>query len=156
MESLFNSFEPQVLFQEVPDEVSLAFTITGCKLKCSGCHSQDTWDAKLGSHLSNNKFQAYIDEYKSFITCILFFGGEWSPNILIEKLIIARDQQLKTCLYTGLPKVSQKLQQHLSFLKTGQWKKNLGGLDSPLTNQRFLDLDNNQVINYKFKETESA
>ncbi|WP_231731034.1 4Fe-4S cluster-binding domain-containing protein [Lacimicrobium alkaliphilum] len=48
----FNSFPPQICFQEVPDEVSLAFTITGCPLACAGCHSRDTWDPDKGRRLA--------------------------------------------------------------------------------------------------------
>ena len=33
----------QITFQEVPNEISLSFLITGCPLKCKGCHSADSW-----------------------------------------------------------------------------------------------------------------
>lgn len=32
-----------IVFQEVPGEVALAYTITGCTVGCKGCHSVDSW-----------------------------------------------------------------------------------------------------------------
>lgn len=156
MGDLFNSYEPQILFQEVPDEVSLAFTITGCKVRCAGCHSQDTWDCTNGKPLTNEIFKDFLNRYRSFITCVLFFGGEWNSNALIQKLLIARDSNFKTCLYSGLPRVSKNIEQHLSYLKTGKWIQSLGGLDSATTNQKFINVINGELLNYKFGEKECA
>ena len=156
MQPLFNTLEPQVLFQEVPDEVSLGFTITGCKLRCEGCHSEEIWDGNLGVSLTNEAFAAYLKKYEGFITCVLFFGGEWHAEALIEKLRIARQSQLKTCLYTGLPRISPKIQEYLSFLKTGKWIFSLGGLDSPSTNQKLINVDTGELLNHKFWENTRA
>ncbi|TLU66416.1 anaerobic ribonucleoside-triphosphate reductase activating protein [Thalassotalea litorea] len=142
---------PQVVFQEVPDQVSLAFVITGCPLRCSGCHSKHTWSASYGNQLSNSQFSHYLSQYQSLITCVVFFGGEWHLNALIEKLKIAHQYQLKTCLYTGLEQVSDKLIKHLDFLKTGPWRADVGGLDNPGTNQRFIDVKTKQCLNHLFR-----
>lgn len=37
---------------EVPKEVSLAFTISGCQLKCKGCHSSYLWNRENGKELT--------------------------------------------------------------------------------------------------------
>ncbi|XOV79865.1 MAG: anaerobic ribonucleoside-triphosphate reductase activating protein [Aestuariibacter sp.] len=145
-----STFAPQILFQEVPDEISLAFTVCGCPLRCEGCHSMDTWSLNNGSELTNELFKNHIQNYQSLVTCVLFFGGEWHSEALIEKLRYARNHQLKTCLYTGLERIPNRISAHLSYLKTGRWIKELGGLDSPFTNQRFVDLDNNKLLNHKF------
>lgn len=149
----FNTLAPQVLFQEVPDEVSLAFTIHGCPLKCRGCHSAHTWDAHGGYPLSNSLYTDYLERYSNMISCVLFFGGEWHPQALIEKLSIARSLDLKTCLYTGLDWIPSEIQKHLTYLKTGSWRKELGGLDKASTNQKFLELASGNLLNYKFQET---
>lgn len=153
---MFNSFDPEVLFQEVPDEISLAFTITGCKVACAGCHSQETWDCTNGKVLTDRAFFNYIHQYRGFITCVLFFGGEWNARELINKLSLARKMDLKTCLYTGLPKISNDIQRHLSFLKTGKWDASLGGLNSPTTNQRLINVKTGELLNYKFRENACA
>lgn len=147
---MFKSLPPQIVFQEVPDEISLAFTITGCPLRCSGCHSQETWNRELGSELTLTKYQQYLLQYKNMITCVVFFGGEWVSNLLIEKLILARDAGLKTCLYTGLEKIPHRIQCHLDYLKLGPWCSQYGGLGEPTTNQRFFDLHTGQCLNHRF------
>lgn len=32
--------DAQVVFAEVPDEITLAISISGCPNRCPGCHSQ--------------------------------------------------------------------------------------------------------------------
>lgn len=149
---LFNCFKPQITFQEVPNEVSLAFLITGCRLRCRGCHSPDTWPEKAGKPLTTSLFIQFVERYQSLITCVLFYGGEWQPNSLIEKLQIAHQYDLKTCLYTGQESIAPSIEVHLDFLKTGPWVESLGGLISPSTNQRFIDLKSGQCLNHLFQQ----
>lgn len=148
----FNTSAPQVLFQEVPDEVSLAFTVYGCPLKCRGCHSAHTWNPNNGQTLSNTLYLNYLKRYGNMITCVLFFGGEWHLQALSEKLAIAKGLGFKTCLYTGLDWVPNQLRQHLTYLKTGPWRKELGGLDKPSTNQKLVELASGQLLNNRFQE----
>ena len=145
-------WSPQVVFQEVPNEVALAFTVSGCPLKCEGCHSQDTWSPCSGKPLSNIQFAQYLKQYHKLITCVLFFGGEWCSEQLIEKLKMAKTQGLKTCLYSGFEHLPKRITQHLDFLKTGPWLAQKGGLDNPNTNQRFIDLTSNTDLTYKFQQ----
>ena len=147
---LLNALPAQIAFQEVPDEVSLAFTITGCPLRCDGCHSQDTWDRSLGSPLTLERLSFYISQYRSMITCVVFFGGEWCSEELIEKLQLVHQLQLKTCLYTGLDKVPQRITRHLDYLKCGAWRSEHGGLNSQHTNQKFYNLNTGQCLNHRF------
>lgn len=152
----FNSFSPQVVFQEVPDEVSLAFTISGCPLRCEGCHSYDTWDAAKGDALSIERFIGFLALYEDMITCVLFFGGEWHSEHLVALLKIAQSRGLKTCLYTGSDRVTKRISEHLTFLKTGCWQPALGGLASSTTNQRFIHVQSNQLLNFKFIGAQNA
>lgn len=149
---VFNCFKPQITFQEVPNEVSLAFLITGCQLGCRGCHSPDTWSEKAGTPLTTSLFIQFVERYQSLITCVLFYGGEWQPKCLIEKLKIAHRHNLKTCLYTGQESVSLSIEEHLDFLKTGPWIESLGGLNCSSTNQRFIDLKSGRCLNHLFQQ----
>ena len=142
----------QVVFQEVPGEVSLAYTISGCPLRCPGCHSADTWPAMAGEALSEEYFRQRLETYAGLISCVLFMGGEWHEAQLLLLLKLARRQGLNTCLYTGLDTVAPCLQAELTYLKTGPWLRDLGGLESPLTNQRFMDLRSNRCLNHKFHQ----
>lgn len=141
----------EIVWQEVPGEVSLAFTISGCPLACRGCHSADTWAPEQGSLLSPAYLQQRLQQYRGLITCVLFMGGEWQPDLLRERLQQVREAGLHTCLYTGLEDVSPALKSLLTYLKTGPWRPELGGLDSPHTNQRFVDLRTNQCLNHHFQ-----
>jgi anaerobic ribonucleoside-triphosphate reductase activating protein len=132
---------PQVVLQEVPGEISLALSISGCTLNCKGCHSSETFDPKFGEELSLSKLAQMIDRQKH-ITCVLFYGGEW----LIEELEVfidyVKSRNLKTCLFTGreLAYFSDEFLNKLDFIKVGRYKENLGGLKSEQTNQRFIKL----------------
>jgi len=72
-------------------------------------------------------------------------GGEWVPGELRRMLEVVVRAGLRTCLYTGLEReeleaVSGDIIPYLTYLKTGRWRAELGGLESPRTNQRFTDL----------------
>jgi len=150
----FNCLTPTIVFQEVPNEISLCFSITGCKVGCKGCHSTELWDANYGIHLSNENFTYWLNKYQGLISCVVFFGGEWQPSALIEKLIIAKNLGLKTCLYSGEENGQQhidlSISQHLNFLKTGAWRAELGGLENSLTNQVFRNLNTGEKLNHLF------
>jgi len=146
----FNCITPSVVFQEVPNEISLCFSITGCKVGCKGCHSTELWQEKNGIALSNQSFIQWLKKYQGLISCVVFFGGEWQSSALIEKLLIAKNFGLKTCLYSGEKHISLNISQRLDFLKTGAWQPNLGGLDSITTNQIFRDMRTGKKLNHLF------
>lgn len=148
----FNCLPPTIVFQEVPDEISLCFSITGCKIGCKGCHSTELWNKDYGSALTNKAFIAWLKKYQSLISCVIFFGGEWQPHALIEKLLIAKNFGLKTCLYSGDKHISINISQHLNFLKTGAWQANLGGLESTTTNQIFRNVITGEKLNHLFSK----
>jgi len=153
-EMKFNCLPPTVVFQEVPGEISLCFSITGCKVGCKGCHSTELWDENYGISLTNSKFTTYLAKYQKLISCVVFFGGEWQAKALIEKLHIAKRFNLKTCLYTGHTAgekyIDINISQHLNFLKTGAWQAKLGGLESPITNQVFRNVQTGEKLNHLF------
>lgn len=146
----FNCISPSIVFQEVPNEISLCFSITGCKVGCKGCHSTELWQADYGIQLTNINFINWLNKYKNLISCVVFFGGEWQEAALIEKLIIAKNHGVKTCLYSGQEHININISQHLNFLKTGPWRTELGGLDSPITNQIFRNMTTGEKLNHLF------
>ncbi len=147
---MLNAFEPRVVLQEVPGEVSLAWLVTGCPLACPGCHSQDSWDPAAGTLLTPERLQDWLTRYQGLLTCVLFFGGEWDRDALLPLLRLAREQGLKTCLYSGRDRVSQTLMAELDYLKTGAWVTHLGGLDSRHSNQQLICLHSGESLNHHF------
>lgn len=150
--SLLRYCSEQIVWQEVPGEVSLAYTMTGCPVGCKGCHSADTWKEENGEVLTESYFDLRLNNYKGLITCVLFMGGEWRPDALKSLLSMARRYGLNTCLYTGLDEVTPDIQELLTYLKAGPWIAERGGLESLTTNQRFIDLRSNEILNYRFQE----
>ncbi|MFC3152062.1 anaerobic ribonucleoside-triphosphate reductase activating protein [Litoribrevibacter euphylliae] len=141
----FNCSAPDVVFQELPHHISLAFTIHGCPFACAGCHSEHTWDAESGNALTDDAFLAYLSQYQGLISAVVFLGGEWNRQALTNKLKLAKAQGLTTCLYTGGNHVARSLRAHLDFVKLGPWIETLGGLDSTITNQRFIELKDGEL-----------
>jgi anaerobic ribonucleoside-triphosphate reductase activating protein len=64
---MLNFTAEQIVFQEVPDEVSLAFTISGCPLGCKGCHSADSWSENSGLALGQEYFCQRLQDYRGLI-----------------------------------------------------------------------------------------
>ena len=128
----------QIVFQEVPGEISLALSISGCPFKCPGCHSSETWSPVYGEVLD---IDVLLDKYAELITCVVFYGGEWQSVELQENLCKVKARGLKTCLYTGSNKPIRSLLPHLDFIKVGRWIQSYGGLGSPTTNQRLYRVD---------------
>lgn len=127
--------------QEVPGEISLALSISGCPLRCKGCHSAETRDPKFGHELTVEKLKELISKHKH-ITCVLFYGGEWNTPYLKELIKVVKRYSLKVCLYTGLEldEIDASLLELLDFIKVGRYIEKYGGLDSPSTNQMFITL----------------
>lgn len=145
-----NFYDFQIVLQEVPGEISLCFFITGCPLQCEGCHSPVLWKATSGDPLDPNNYKSILEKYLGYASCVLFMGGEWHAEKLIQNLLLAQTMGYKTCLYTGLEEVSEEIKQHLNYLKTGPWIPSKGGLDRITTNQVFTHLDTQNTLNHLF------
>ncbi|MBX3017382.1 MAG: anaerobic ribonucleoside-triphosphate reductase activating protein [Bdellovibrionaceae bacterium] len=146
----------RLVFQEVPDEISLALLITGCPMRCRGCHSSDAWNGGRGRELCAEDFDFWLARSRGALTCVLFLGGEWEPEALAAWLDEAHRRGLKTCLYTGLERaeVPEELVARLDYLKVGPYRADRGGLDSPRTNQRFYDISTGRDLTFRFHQEE--
>lgn len=140
----------QVVFQEIPDEISLSYLITGCSLRCQGCHSVDSWSVDAGLELTEEKFISDLKKYTNWATCILFMGGEWHQCELLHFLNIAQNSDFKTALYTGREYVCEEIIKKLDYLKTGPYLPQKGGLSSPLTNQKLVEVKTGRILNELF------
>ena len=133
--------------QDVPDELALAISLSGCHIHCKGCHSAFTWDPFFGELLTDDMFRNIIKNNK-YASCVLFYGGEWQLERLLELIEIAKEYNLKVCLYTGLEleKVDKKLINSLDYLKVGPYIEKLGGLNKKTTNQKMYKIENGKLI----------
>jgi len=149
---MLNFYEKRIVFQEVPNEISLAFGITGCPLRCKGCHSPFSWPAEKGESLTKGVLLEAIEPYKGMISTVLFMGGEWDKELLKELLMACHEAGLKTALYTGLDSVDDDLMAHLTYLKTGRWIPELGGLASLTTNQKLVHVPTGEDLTFLFRK----
>ena len=144
-----------IVMQEVPDEISLALDITNCPNRCPGCHSPEL-QKDFGQDLEA-ALPALLKAYAGRISCVCFMGEGRDYTALVHCLQMVREAGLKTCLYSGhdqAPPIGLTL---LDYLKLGPYIKELGGLDSPRTNQRMWRIHHllnglvPENITYKFQ-----
>lgn len=140
----------EIALQEVPGEISICFSITGCTLKCTGCHSPFLWKEKNGHPLTKHIYKDTLNKYKAYASCVLFMGGEWHKAELIDCLEYAQKEGYKTCLYSGESTIDADILKALNWAKTGRWNAELGGLDSPTTNQKFIEVSTKKILNNLF------
>ena len=149
----------QVVFSEIPQQITLGISISGCQIHCKGCHSRELWEDK-GTQLTRKGLENLIISNDG-ITCLLLLGGEHDIDNLINLFyyVSVTFPKIKTAWYCGLdmiPKDKEEILDYLDYVKIGHFDLNLGGLDSPDTNQKLYKINHNQEgnklidITYKF------
>lgn len=144
------------LFREVPGEITLGISISGCLIRCKGCHSRELWE-DVGTPLTLDELKRLLEEHKG-ITCLCLFGGEADIDSLIELFMYAH-KKVRTAWYCGLdriPKNKLGILQYLDYVKIGHFDIDLGGLDSLTTNQKFYAVmqtgfQSNKLIDLTYK-----
>lgn len=121
---------------EVPGEISLVIGFTGCPNHCKGCHSPELWGKNYGAEFNHGVLSALIDKYRGKVTCICFFGGDWSPSELVSYIRVAHEAGFATALYVGSESFPVDALWYLDYIKQGAYIEELGGLASRDTNQK--------------------
>lgn len=127
-----------IVFQEVPDEVSLSVNISGCPCHCPGCHSGYLWRDE-GSPLNPEAIDCLMRSYGRDITCISFMGGDADPAYVcrLSDYVHKAYPDIKVAWYSGRTTVPGSVnRQSFDYIKTGPYIRHLGGLRSRTTNQR--------------------
>lgn len=138
-----------IVFQEVPGEVTLAINLTNCPNGCKACHSsylqEDTGDV-----LDKSVIDALLVKYGGAITCICFMGGDAEPHAVEKLALYIRSQtnfRLKTAWYSGKAQLPESCTvSNFNYIKLGPYIESQGGLDSPTTNQRFYRIYNGELF----------
>ena len=142
-----------IVFQEIPDEVTLAINISGCPHKCEGCHSKYLWEYE-GNYISDD-LEQLIKQYEGLVTCVCFMGGDQNVPELTNLSLVVRRHNLRVALYSGLDDDGVSLvplYKRFDYIKIGHYNQDLGGLDKRTTNQRMYQNINGawEDITYKF------
>lgn len=135
-----------IVFQEVPGEVTLALNITNCPFHCPGCHSPHLWE-DTGEILDETELIRLIDLYRGEITCVCFMGGDADPAMVAKLAQIARAEGVKTAWYSGRQELPDVAPSSIwDYVKLGPYREDLGGLRSRNTNQRFYQVKDGAMI----------
>ena len=129
-----------IVFQEVPDEVTLAINISNCPNQCVGCHSQYLWK-DIGYVLDKESLDELVEKYQSGITCVCFMGGDAEPYDVANLAMYIKNKykDMKTAWYSGKNELPEAFHaETFDYIKTGRYEAALGALDSRTTNQRMI------------------
>lgn len=129
-----------IVFQEIPGEVTLALNLSGCPCHCQGCHSQHLWE-DIGEEMNEELLDGLLARYGSMITCVCFMGGDQDPEEVARLAEYvksgetrAESREIKTAWYSG--RMNFPTKDVFDYVKLGPYIESLGGLKSEKTNQR--------------------
>lgn len=134
-----------IVFQEFPDEVTLAIDLSLCPNRCPGCHSA-ALQGDIGEPLDKDSLQALIDRYADAITCVGLMGGDNDPRLVLDLLEWVRRHykgRYRTGWYSGRTwePSAERRAASLNYLKLGPWRAACGPLGHPGTNQRYYRVE---------------
>lgn len=133
-----------VVFQEFPDEVTLAINLTGCPNGCPGCHSAYL-QRDAGQPLTLEAVRSLLAPYEGSVTCVGLMGGDAQPD---EVMRLARQIRrhyrggVKVGWYSGRQEPPRGFEAAVfDYVKFGPYVAARGPLSSPHTNQRLYRID---------------
>lgn len=146
-----------IVFREIPGEVTLAINLSGCPNRCRGCHSPHLQE-DIGEELTESVLSTLLAAYGKAITCVCFMGGDAQPEEVLKLAKQLKSYPIKTAWYSGKRQLYEGAQLHFDYIKLGEYRANMGGLDSPTTNQRFYSVENGKMTDRTnlFWETKKA
>ena len=129
-----------VVFEEIPNEVTLAINITNCPCHCKGCHSKFLWE-DVGTELTIEELDTLLEKHDG-VTCVCFMGhGKLKDINYVISLAdyVKKQYKIKVGLYTGFINIRNITNINIfDFIKEGKYMDENGGLNSIKTNQRFF------------------
>lgn len=137
-----------IVFQEIPGEVTLAINLSNCPFRCEGCHSPYLRE-NVGEELTEAVLAKLLDKYGNAVTCFCFMGGDATPEDVEHLSSFLRNKtggHIKTGWYSGRSKFPPECSIcNFDYIKLGPYTESLGGLDKPTTNQRLYRIRNGEM-----------
>ncbi|MBR1787444.1 MAG: anaerobic ribonucleoside-triphosphate reductase activating protein [Paludibacteraceae bacterium] len=143
-----------IVFQEVPDETTLAINLSLCPNRCPGCHSVYL-QGDAGEELTPEAIDLLIDKYGALITCVSLMGGDNDPLAVNQMAQYIHSKHLKTAWYSGRENLPQGVEMNeLDYIKLGPYIESLGGMDKPTTNQHLYKITDGkwEDITYRLRK----
>ena len=111
-----------IVFQEIPDEVTLAINLSNCPNRCKGCHSPYL-QQNVGELLTEENLSILLQKYGKAVTCVCFMGGDADPYDVAYFADFLQRQQIapvKVGWYSGKPKLPAEFPiQNFQYIKLG-------------------------------------
>lgn len=139
--------DTKIVFQEIPDEITLCINISNCPCHCEGCHSSYLAE-DIGEPLDLQHLTDLIDTNKG-ITCVCIMGGDANPSEVddIAQSITEYYPELKVGWYSGRQELSNSIDLfNFDYIKLGPYKEEFGPLNSRTTNQRLYQIKNHKML----------
>ena len=143
-----------IVFQEFPDEVTLAINLSLCPNGCPGCHSAYL-QGDIGEELTPERLLAIIEDFIGEITCVGLMGGDNDPAE-IDHLMHVIKERYGDALHTGWYSGRQQLPagfnpEAFDYVKVGPYVKALGPLNAETTNQRLYRVENGEFVDITYR-----
>jgi len=140
-------YNAMVVFEEIPNEITLAINITNCPCHCKGCHSKFLWD-DVGTELTIDELERLLDNNDG-ITTVCFMGGDADPKTVCALAEYVHEiKKLKVGWYSGMDEYYKDIDfKWFDYIKLGHYDEELGGLNKKTTNQKLY-----QLIKTKFDD----
>ncbi len=139
--------DSQVVFREVPDQITLAINISGCPCACIGCHSSYLAE-DIGDELNELSLDKLLKE-NDMVSCMAFMGGDGDPSEIsrLAGYLRLEHPELKVAWYSGRDELSHDVElENFDYIKIGSYQQAYGPLDSPTTNQRLYRVQACELI----------
>ena len=130
--------DTDIVFQELPDEVTLAVNLSGCPCRCPGCHSKHLW-SDGGEVLDGKAVECMLEHQKQEVTCLSLMGGDAQPQEVnnLAQWLRKHHPRLHIAWWSGRTLLSPQVSlNNFDYIKLGPSLQHLGPLKSRTTNQR--------------------
>lgn len=140
-----------IVFTEIPGEVTLALNLSQCPNRCPGCHSAHLQSA-VGEPLDEVLLDGLLATYGGSVSCVCLMGGDGDPAEVQRLAGRIREKGLKSAWYSGRDSLPSLIDlRAFDFIKLGAWVEALGGLDREGTNQRLYRIDEGKMVDITSK-----
>ena len=138
-------YNAMVVFEEIPNEITLAINITNCPCHCKGCHSKFLWE-DTGTELTLDELNRLIDKNDG-ITTVCFMGGDAAPEAIDALAEYTHEiRKLKVGWYSGMDDYYKNINfDWFDYIKLGHYDEKAGPLNKPTTNQKLFKLSHKNL-----------
>ena len=137
-----------ITLSEIPGKTALFLEIGNCLQGCPGCHSPHLTEEATPGMKEYQVRQLILEQLSHYpeINAVVFMGGTANKYCSLDEIrstiaAIYDHCNIPCGLYSGRDEDPEDFAdwKGLYWLKTGSYKADKGGLESPTTNQRFYE-----------------